>query len=211
MPCRLSRRRRPPPKTPANRGCGAFLSSSLTRETGKLLPRHILVPAIFRALKWGCTPPYQRIPVAPMSSRKRARPSAAKGKKSGRSTPTRLQIRLEKTQYEGLLAACREQDTDASALIRSWVDYLLKPPGSGRKITGMAAPGTFKDDPRALVSDARLHVTMDDSILKRLRHACRALGIAHSRVVRGCVAKILELHEQGKELTPPPIRTRCKR
>jgi hypothetical protein len=146
-----------------------------------------------------------------MSSRKRARPSATKGANPKGLTPKRLQVRLKLADYEALLAACGEHDTDATTLMLKWVTHVIKLHRAGRRLTGLAAPETFKDDPRALVFDARLHVTMDDSILKRLRNACRAQGIAHSRVVRGCVAKILELHEQGEELTPPPIRTRRKR
>lgn len=138
--------------------------------------------------------------------------SQAKGSKDNDLALTRLQVRLEHADYKALLAACKlkRNNTDASTLIRSWANYLLKPPGTARKITGMAAPETFKDDPRALVFDARLHVTMDASILKALRDACRSQGISHSSVVRGLVEKILKLHRQGKKSLLPRIQTRRK-
>ena len=152
-----------------------------------------------------------------MSSRNRARPTATKGQEPERSTPNRLQVRLESAQYEALQAACGEHDTDATTLMRKWVAHVIKLHRAGRRLTGMAAPETFKDDLRALVYDARLHVTLSATTLNCLKDACRSQGIAHSRVVRGCVAKILKLHRQKstprqkKKITPPPIRTRRKR
>ena len=152
-----------------------------------------------------------------MSSRNRARPSAAKGANPKGPTPKRLQVRLKLADYEALLAACREHDTDASTLMRIWVDHVINLHRADRRLTGMAAPETFKDDPRALEYDARLHVTLSATTLNRLKDSCRYQGIAHSRVVRGCVAEILKLHRQEttprkkKKITPPPIRTRRKR
>ena len=145
-----------------------------------------------------------------MSSRNRARPTATKGQEPERSTPTRLQIRLKSAAYKGLLAACEKQATDASSLMKDWLNHLLKPPRTGKKIADIAEPPVFKEG-RALVLDARLHVSMDAAILAELKRLSRAQGIAHTCVARGCVNTILALHRAGQDISPPPTRTRRER
>ena len=119
-------------------------------------------------------------------------------------TPTRLQLRLKRSTLDALQATCLYHKRDVSSVIRDWIDYILKRHRHGAKILASAGHEELKEDPRELVFDSRLHVSVKPVILSNLKAACRKEGFHHSRVMRSWIVYILAIPRSQEGSIDPP-------